>query len=374
MTNKSSHKQNKRRCVIKIGSALLAKAGQGVDTHAIENWVQQMNQAREQGTEILLVTSGSVAVGMHRMGLAKRPHAIHELQALAAIGQMGLIQAYESAFQNYGLHTAQVLLTHYEMKNRACYLNARSTLRGLLSMGVIPVINENDTVATEEIRLGDNDTLAALVANLVEADLLIILTDQQGLFDRDPANHADAKLVPEGLAGSAEIAAMAGGSGALGRGGMATKLKAAQQAALSGATTVIAGGREHDVITNILAKKSVGTKLFPQENPVKARKYWLASLAEPDNRVVLDAGAVKALRESGRSLLPVGVKAVHGSFVRGETITCVDENGVEIARGLVNYSAEEADKIAGQASDKIESILGYVDEAELIHRDNMALV
>ena len=377
MTNKSSHNQHKRRCVIKIGSALLAKSGQGVDTQAIENWVQQMNQVREQGFEVLLVTSGAVAVGMHRMGLSERPHALHELQALAAIGQMGLIQAYESAFQQHGHHTAQVLLTHDDMKNRARYLNARSTLSGLLSMGVIPVINENDTVATEEIRLGDNDRLAALAANLVDADLLVILTDQQGLFDRDPTQHADAELISQGRAGDAVLSAMAGGANTLGRGGMATKLLAAQQAALSGATTVIANGRESNVITRILAKDSsdpVGTTLTPEESPVKARKHWLAGHAQSNGKLVLDAGAVKALRESGRSLLPVGVKEVHGSFVRGETITCVDESGVEIARGLVNYSAEEAGKIAGQVSDKIESILGYVDEAELIHRDNMALV
>ncbi len=377
MTDKSGNNQRKGRVVVKIGSALLAKAGQGVDTQAIENWVQQMNQAREQGFEVLLVTSGAVAVGMHRMDLSERPHALHQLQALAAIGQMGLIQTYESAFQKHGRHTAQVLLTHDDMEDRARYLNARSTLSGLLSMDVIPVINENDTVATEEIRLGDNDRLAALVVNLIAADLLIILTDQQGLYDRDPTQHADARLITKGRAGDAVLTAMAGGANTLGRGGMATKLQAAQQAALSGATTVIANGRENNVITRILAKNSsdpVGTTLAPEKTPVKARKHWLAGHAKSDGKLVLDAGAVKVLRESGRSLLPVGVKEVQGNFLRGEVVTCVDDNGTEVARGLVNYNAEEASRIIGQASDKIESILGYVDEAELIHRDNMALV
>lgn len=371
MTNK---KQNIKRCVVKIGSALLAKAGQGVDVDAISGWVQQMHQAREQGIEILLVTSGSVAVGMHRMGLTERPHALHDLQALAAIGQMGLIQTYESAFQKHDLHTAQVLLTHAEMEDRERYLNARSTLFGLLNMNVIPVINENDTVATEEIRLGDNDNLAALVANLVEADLLVILTDQKGLYDRNPAIHKDAKLVPEGLAGSAEIAAMAGESGSLGRGGMVTKVQAAQQAALSGTATVIAGGRESEVITRILANELVGTYLRTEETPVKAHKRWLAGHARTNNILVLDDGAVKALIDAGRSLLPVGVKAVEGNFSRGDIISCVDKSGKEIARGLVNYSADEARQIMGSASEEIEAMLGYVDDAELIHRNNMVLI
>lgn len=362
------------RCVIKIGSALLAKAGQGIDTEAIRDWVQQMHQARGQGIEILLVTSGSVAVGMQRMGVSERPHALHDLQALAAIGQMGLIQTYESAFQKHGLHTAQVLLTHDDLSNRERYLNARSTLFGLLSMGVIPVINENDTVATEEIRFGDNDNLAALVANLVEADALIILTDQAGLYDKNPQTNTDAKLVSQGKAGDPALTAMAEGSGKFGQGGMATKLKAAKQAALSGAATVIAGGREPDVISDILANKPTGTYLYPQEDPVKARKYWLASHAKSKNRLVLDAGAVQALSSSGRSLLPVGVKAVDGTFSRGEVITCVDESGKEIARGLVNYSADEVCQIMGKASEDIESILGYVDESVLIHRNNMTLV
>jgi glutamate 5-kinase len=362
------------RCVIKIGSALLAKAGQGVDTEAISNWVQQMHQAREQGVEILLVTSGSVAVGMHRMGLSERPHALHDLQALAAIGQMGLIQTYESAFQKHGLHTAQVLLTHDDLSNRERYLNARSTLFGLLSMGVVPVINENDTVATEEIRFGDNDNLAALVANLVEADALIILTDQSGLYDKNPQTNPDAKLVSQGKAGDPALTTMAGDSGEFGRGGMVTKLKAAQQAALSGAATVIAGGREPDVITDILANKPTGTYLHPQEDPLKARKYWLASHAKSNNRLVLDEGAVQALSKSGRSLLPVGVKAVEGDFSRGDAVACVSESGKEVARGLVNYSADEVRQIMGKASEDIESILGYVDESVLIHRNNMALV
>lgn len=372
--SKMNKKQHIKRCVIKIGSALLAKAGQGVDSEAIASWVQQIHQARQAGTEVLLVTSGAVAVGMHRTGLARRPHALHDLQALAAIGQMGLIQTYESAFQKHGLHTAQVLLTHDDMKNRPRYLNARSTLSSLLDMNVIPVINENDTVATEEIRLGDNDNLAAMVANLVEAELLIILTDQQGLFDRDPVKHADAKLIAEGKAGDASLTAMAGGANILGRGGMTTKLQAAKRAALSGTSTVIASGREENVITRVLARESVGTCLRPEMNPLTARKRWLAGLANENNKLVIDTGAVKVLRESGRSLLAVGVKEVHGNFSRGDAVFCVDEAGNKIACGQINYSAAETGKILGQASDKIESILGYIDEAELIHRDNMVLV
>ena len=363
-----------RRVVVKIGSALLTNAGQGVDADAIAGWAAQMARLRARGVEVVLVTSGAVAVGMQRLGRQARPHALHELQAMAAVGQMGLVQLYESAFQRHDLRTAQMLLTHDDLADRRRYLNARSTLRTLLDLGVIPVINENDTVATEEIRFGDNDTLAALVANLAEADLLLILTDQAGLHDRDPRAHPDARLVAEGAAGDARLLEMAGGSGALGRGGMRTKLLAAERAARAGAATVIASGREADVIGRVLAGEPVGTWLKPAEERLAARKQWLAGHARVAGGLVLDAGAVKVIREAGKSLLPVGVKRVEGEFTRGEIVACLDPEGLEVARGLVNYSADEARRIIGQSSDRIEAILGYVDEPELIHRDNLVVL
>lgn len=363
-----------RRCVIKIGSALLTNNGQGLDRPAIADWAAQMAQLAQRGLEIVLVSSGAVAAGMQRMGRTARPHALHELQAMAAIGQMGLIQVYESEFQRHGLHAAQVLLTHDDLASRERYLNARSALKTLLELKVIPVINENDTVATEEIRFGDNDTLAALAANLVEAEALVILTDQPGLFDKDPRQHADALLVGEGQAGDPALEAMAGGSGALGRGGMRTKLSAATKAARSGAATVIVSGREPDVLLRVLSGEALGTHLKPAQGRLVARKQWLAGQLQVRGRLVLDAGAARVLRESGRSLLPVGVRAVEGQFRRGEMVACLDPDGREVARGLVNYSAEEAARIKGLPSDRIEAALGYVDEPELIHRDNMVLV
>ncbi len=364
-----------RRCVVKIGSALLTRSGQGLDTAAIRDWVAQIAVLRARGVQLLLVSSGAVASGMQRLGYAARPHALHELQALAAVGQMGLVQVYESSFQEHGLHTAQVLLTHDDLAHRERYLNARSTLRTLLDLGVVPVINENDTVATEEIRFGDNDALAALVANLVEAELLLILTDQAGLYDRDPRAHPEAVLVHEGVAGDKALEAMAGGSGgALGRGGMRSKLAAAAKAARAGAATLIASGREPQVLLRLLAGERLGTCLKPAEERLAARKRWLAGQLQVRGELLLDHGAVKVLRESGRSLLPVGVTAVRGRFSRGEMVACLDPEENEVARGLVNYSAEESARIIGQASDRIEAILGYVDEPELIHRDNMIIL
>jgi glutamate 5-kinase len=362
-----------RRCVVKIGSALLTNAGQGLDLAAINGWVRQMAQLRHLGVEVVLVSSGAVAAGMQRMGFKARPHALHELQALAAIGQMGLVQIYESAFQQHGLHTAQVLLTHDDLAHRERYLNARTTLRTLVGLGAVPVINENDTVATEEIRFGDNDTLAALVANLVEAELLVILTDQKGLFNKDPRLHAEAVLVSEGNAGDPALEQMAGGAGTLGRGGMRTKVLAAAKAARAGASTIIVSGREEDVLLRIFAGESLGTYLMPAQGRLVARKQWLGHLPVR-GRLTLDAGAVKVLREAGRSLLPVGVTGVEGSFERGEMVACLSPEGQEVARGLVNYGAEETARIMGRASDKIESILGYLDEPELIHRDNIVLL
>jgi len=364
-----------KRWIIKIGSALLTNDGRGLDNQAIGQWVDQVARLQQSGHEVVLVSSGSVAEGMTRLGWQKRPHALHELQAAAAVGQMGLVQAYESHFQRHGLHTAQVLLTHEDLADRQRYLNARSTVRSLLALGVIPVINENDTVATDEIRFGDNDTLAALVANFTEADVLVILTDQQGLFDKDPRSHQDAELVSSGRAGDVKLEQMAGNSGgSLGRGGMATKVKAAARAARSGAMTIIASGCEQNILLRLLDGEEVGTLLTPRDEPLVARKQWLAGQLKVKGILTLDDGAVTVLRDQGRSLLPVGVTAVEGQFDRGELVSCVAPDGSEVARGLVNYSADESHRLMGKPSDQIEAILGYVDEAELINRDDLVLM
>ncbi len=363
-----------KRWVVKIGSALLTNEGRGLNQAGIAAWVEQMAALRQRGVEIVLVSSGAVAEGVSRLGWNKRPHALHELQAAAAVGQMGLVQTYESSFQRFGLHTAQVLLTHDDLSNRHRYLNARSALRTLLDLGVVPVVNENDTVVTDEIRFGDNDTLGALVANLIEAELLVILTDQQGLCDKDPREHPDAKLIHETSVARPDLESMASGKGgALGRGGMLTKVRAARLAARSGSATVIAAGREVNVLLKVRDGEQIGTLFIPDTEPLLARKQWIAGHLQLRGRLTLDAGAVKVLREAGKSLLPVGVKAISGDFGRGEMVSCVDENGIEVARGLVNYSAQETRKIQGQPSHRIEALLGYVDESELIHRDNLVL-
>jgi glutamate 5-kinase len=364
-----------RRWVVKIGSALITNDGRGLDRQAIDTWAAQLAVLHASGRELLLVSSGSIAEGMGRLGWPRRPRALYELQAAAAVGQMGLVQAYEHAFQQHGIHTAQVLLTHEDAADRQRYLNARSTLRTLLRLGVITVINENDTVAFEEIRFGDNDTLGALVANLVEAELYVILTDQQGLYDRDPRQHPDAELVSEAHAHDPALPVMAGsGAGLLGRGGMATKIRAAAKAARSGTATWLASGREPAVLERIARGETLGTLLHPGQEPLAARKRWLADQLQVRGRLHLDEGAVRVLRHAGRSLLPVGVTRVEGKFSRGELVACSDPTGQDIARGLVNYSATEAALIAGQSSDRIESLLGYVDEPELIHRDNLVLL
>lgn len=363
-----------RRWVVKIGSALLTNDGVGLDRDAIAAWVAQMARLREEGMELLLVSSGAVAEGMARLGWTQRPHALHQLQAAAAVGQMGLVEAWESAFGRHGLHTAQILLTHEDLSDRQRYLNARSTVRSLLELGVVPVINENDTVVTDEIRFGDNDTLAALAANLVEADHLILLTDQAGLYERDPRQDPEARLIPEANAADRELDAMAAArGGALGRGGMATKIRAARLAARSGTCTLIAPGREADVLLRLRRGEELGTLLRANQAPIAAHKQWLAGHLQLKGRLTCDPGAVRALREQGSSLLPVGVKAVTGEFRRGEVVACVDEAGHEIARGLVNYNADEVRQILGQPSGRIEEILGYVAEPELIHRDDMVV-
>ena len=364
-----------RRWVIKIGSALLTNEGRGLDISSINGWVTQICQLRKQGIEVVLVSSGAVAAGMERLNLKDRPTALSELQAAAAVGQARLVQTWESSFQYHGVQPAQVLLTHADHSNRQRYLNARSTLNTLLDMGVVPIVNENDTVVTDEIRFGDNDTLGALVTNLVEADMLVILTDQDGLYTADPRKDATATLISEVRAQDPSLDAMAGGgSGRLGRGGMQTKLRAARQAAASGAATVIVGGRIDQVIDRLYKEEALGTLLLPDHERMAARKQWLQGHMQTAGTLVLDKGAVKVLCHQGKSLLPVGVKTVEGRFQRGEMVTCVDEQGNEIARGLINYSSEEALKIAGQASKKIPELLGYEGEPELLHRDNMVLI
>jgi glutamate 5-kinase len=364
-----------RRWVVKIGSALLTADGKGLDRTRLGAWVDQMAAHVEVGRQLVVVSSGAVAEGMSRMGWRRRPEALHELQAAAAIGQMGLIQAWESCFKERGLHTAQVLLTHDDLTDRRRYLNARSTLRTLVDLRVVPVINENDTVATEELRFGDNDTLAALVANLVEADLLVLLTDQHGVFDADPRAHPDAHLIAETTVNDPMLDVVAGESASgLGRGGMITKVRAARLAARSGTATVIASGTGEQVLRRIGAGEGVGTLLMPAQEPDQARKRWLAGHLQVRGRLTLDEGAVRVLRQEGRSLLAVGVRAVSGAFSRGEVVSCVGPDGREVARGLVNYGVDETRRIMGQPSNRIEAILGYVDEEELIHRDNLVLV
>lgn len=363
-----------RRVVVKIGSALLTNDGRGLDEAAIGGWVDQIAALHRRGVEVVLVSSGAVAAGMVRLGWQARPSAVHELQAAAAVGQNGLTECYEGHFARHGLLTAQVLLTHDDLSNRKRYLNARSALRTLVDLRVVPVINENDTVVTDEIRFGDNDTLGALVANLLEADALVILTDQEGLFDADPRGNPEARLISEGRADDPALAAVAGGGGALGRGGMATKMRAAHLAARSGAYTAIASGRQPEVLTRLMAGERLGTLLHPDQAPMAARKRWLAGQLQVRGTLTLDAGAVKVLRESGSSLLAVGVRAVAGQFRRGDMVQCVDEAGQRVAKGLVNYGADDAARILGKPSHQIEALLGFMEAPELIHRDNLVVL
>ena len=364
-----------QRWVVKIGSALLTDDGKGLDKEAISGWVDQLATLRQQGVEIVLVSSGSIAQGMVLLGWTQKPKEIHNLQAAAAVGQMGLVQCYEESFSRHDMRTAQILLTHDDLTHRERYLNARGTLRALVGLNVIPVVNENDTVVTDEIRFGDNDTLGALVANLVEADLLVILTDQDGLCDKDPRHHKDAKLLSKVHAGDPALIPMASGSpGSLGSGGMLTKIQAAKLAARSGANTIIANGRTVDVLRRLRKGESLGTLFVPDQEPLLARKQWLAGHLKAKGELHLDAGAVKVLTQKGTSLLSVGVSGVQGDFSRGDMVLIVDPSGHTIARGLVNYCAAEALKIIGLASGSIESTLGYVAEPELVHRDNLVLL
>ena len=363
-----------KRLVIKIGSALLTNNGSGLDRAAIDGWVEQINQLLTAGKEIVLVSSGSVAEGIVRLGWKQRPDSIHELQAAAAVGQMGLIQTYESSFQRFDRLTAQILLDHDDLASRQRYLNARSALQTLISLNVIPIVNENDTVVTDEIRFGDNDSLAALVANLIDADLLVILTDKDGLYSANPDENSDATLISDAMAGDTSLDALAGGSASgLGRGGMVTKLQAARLAERSGCSTVIVGGSNNNIITAVADGENVGTLLTASQQPIAARKQWLAGHLQVKGQLLLDAGAVKVLTGQGRSLLAVGVTEVVGHFTRGDLVSCVDSDGQEIARGLVNYNSDEARRIKGKSTEAIADILGYLEDDELIHRDNMVI-
>jgi len=376
MTNKSSSSvlRDAKRVVVKVGSSLVTNDGRGLDEVAIGEWCRQMAGLIHDGREVIMVSSGAIAEGMKRLGWTVRPKAIQELQAAAAVGQMGLAQMYETKLRLNGLGSAQVLLTHADLADRERYLNARSTLLTLLKLGVVPVINENDTVVNDEIKFGDNDTLGALVANLVEADALVILTDQKGLFTADPRKDASAALVSEARAGEPALEAMAGGAGSsIGRGGMITKILAAKRAAGSGASTVIAWGREPDVLTRLIQGEAIGTLLVAQTQKQQARKQWMADHLQLRGAVVVDAGAAIKLRDEGKSLLPIGMVLVEGDFSRGDVIAVRDPSGLEIARGLANYSSSEARLLCRKPSVEFEKLLGYAAEPEMLHRDNLVL-
>ncbi len=368
----SSVIQNAKRIIIKVGSSLVTNDGHGLDLAAVANWAKQIAELHSQGKEIVLVSSGAIAEGMLKLGFRHRPVEVSELQACAAVGQMGLVQIYQTSFDRYGLNTAQVLLTHADLANRTRYLNARTTLLTLLHLNVIPIINENDTVVTDEIKFGDNDTLGSLVTNLIEADALIILTDQKGLFTADPRKNPTATLIQTACAGSPELEKMAGGTGSsIGSGGMLTKILAAKRAARSGAHTVIAWGREPDVLTRLATGELIGTQLLAPDNHLQAKKQWMADHLQTAGKVFLDEGATQKILKEGKSLLPIGILRVEGEFARGEIVSCIDGNGHEVARGLTNYSSSEVALIAKHKSAEIVNILGYKGVQELIHRDNM---
>ena len=363
-----------RRIVVKVGSSLVTDEGRGVDAQAVGNWCRQLAQLASQGREVVMVSSGAIAEGMKRLGWTSRPKEVHELQAAAAVGQMGLVQIYETKLREHGMGSAQVLLTHADLADRERYLNARSTLLTLLSLNVIPVINENDTVVNDEIKFGDNDTLGALVANLVDADALVILTDQRGLYAEDPRKNPQARFIDQARAGDADLERMAGGAGSsIGRGGMLTKILAAKRAASSGASTVIAWGREPDVLLRLAAGESIGTELLAATQKLAARKQWMADHLQMRGALVVDAGAAVKVRDEGKSLLPIGVVEVQGEFSRGDVIAVRGPDGVELARGLANYSSSEARLIARKPSSEFERLLGYTAEPEIIHRDNLVL-
>jgi len=365
---------NAKRIVVKVGSSLVTNEGRGLDAYAISQWCQQLAVLVKSGREVIMVSSGAIAEGMKRLGWVTRPSAIHELQAAAAVGQMGLVQVYESQLRENGVGSAQVLLTHADLADRERYLNARSTLLSLLQFGVVPVINENDTVVNDEIKFGDNDTLGALVANLVDADALVILTDQKGLYSADPRKDPSARFIHEAKAGDPALEAMAGGAGSsIGKGGMITKILAAKRAAGSGASTVIAWGREPNALIRLSQGEAIGTLLVAQTAKSQARKRWIADHLQLRGAVTVDAGAAAKVRDEGKSLLPIGMTTVQGEFSRGDVIAIRDTQGTEIARGLANYSSAEAKLICRTPSSEFEKLLGYTGEAEMIHRTNLVL-
>lgn len=366
--------KNAHRVVVKVGSALVTNDGRGLDFEAIARWATQIAALQKAGKEVLLVSSGAIAEGVLRLGWKSRPKRLFELQAAAAVGQMGLVQAYETRFAGHGIKTAQILLTHADLADRERYLNARDTLIEILRLGCVPIINENDTVVTDEIKVGDNDTLGALVTNLVEAGAFVILTDQKGLYTADPRKDPTAEFVAQAVAGDPALEKMAGGAAStLSKGGMITKILAAKRAARSGAATIIASGREKDVLIRLSQGEAIGTELSPRQAPMHARSQWLADHLRCEGRVILDAGAAAALLKRKTSLLPVGVKAVEGDFVRGDVVACTDEKGVEIARGLANYASSEIRMIKGKHTEEIEGVLGYCAQPEFIHRDNLVM-
>lgn len=373
-----NNKLNKQTWIIKAGSSLITNHGKGLDQQFIKNWAEQVVALRKKNIDCILVSSGAVAEGLNRLNIEERPHALHDLQAAAAVGQMGLIQSYETQFQKHNIHTAQILLTHDDLSNRQRYLNARNTLKALLELNVIPIINENDSIAIDEIRFGDNDTLAALTANLMDANRLILLTDQNGMYSSDPSLDKSATLIKKMRAGDAELLKMAseGAPGKVGRGGMLTKVKAAERAALSGTLTIIAGGKVEDILLKIAAndEDNTGTWLTPDCEPIAARKQWLAGHLQVKGKLILDAGAISALTNKGKSLLPIGITQCIGDFKRGEAVICQDANNNDIAQGLANYNSDETRLIIGKPSEKIEKILGYIDNSEIIHRDNLVLL
>lgn len=360
------------RIVVKVGSSLVTNDGKGLDLAALARWAAEIAELKRRGKEVVLVSSGAIAEGCQRLGWATRPKAVHELQAAAAVGQMGLCEAYEQAFRRHGLQTAQILLTHEDLADRTRYLNARTTLSTLMALNVVPIINENDTVVTAEIRFGDNDTLGALVTNLIEADALVILTDQQGLYSADPRKNPDAIFIHEANAGDPALEEMAGGAGSsVGTGGMLTKIIAAKRAARSGAATIIACGREADILSRLADGEAIGTQLLATTTRMAARKQWLADHLQLAGKLMLDNGAAQAVRERHTSLLPIGVRGVEGQFLRGDVVACVDSDGIEVARGLANYSSDETRLIMRRPTREIAAVLGYLVEPELIHRDNM---
>ena len=373
-TTGSAVLRNAKRIVVKVGSSLVTNEGRGLDAAAIGQWCEQLAALVKGGREVIMVSSGAIAEGMKRLGWSTRPKAIHELQAAAAVGQMGLVQVYETKLRENGIGSAQVLLTHADLADRERYLNARSTLLTLLQLGVVPVINENDTVVNDEIKFGDNDTLGALVANLVEADALVILTDQKGLYTADPRKDPAAQFVREATAGDAALEAMAGGAGSsIGSGGMITKILAAKRAAGSGASTVIAWGREPQALIRLTQGEAIGTLLVAQTQKMQARKQWMADHLQLRGSVSVDGGAASKVRDEGKSLLPIGMTAVQGDFSRGDVIAVRNADGAEIARGLANYSSSEARLICRKASSEFEKMLGYTGEPEMVHRTNLVL-